>query len=235
MPRPPSFVPDAVTQEVLALVEARFGDHFGDLSPFGFAVTRVDAEAAFEAFVEQGLPKFGDFQDAMLTGEPFLYHAVIAQYLNCGLLDPLARAGADMQRHLAGFDLREVVLPDEGEDSEALEALLPREAPAAYVQRVTALKLDAAHLSDELTRGLSLAEKAAIAENLRRRADENRLEAESDVYRALLKINRFVQNAEDTGLEQEFAKLAEWIASTHTGGRAAAPAPAPAAVAPKNP
>ena len=25
----------------------------------------------------------------MLAGEPFLYHAVIAQYLNCGLLDPL--------------------------------------------------------------------------------------------------------------------------------------------------
>ncbi len=89
MPRPPSFAPDAVTEEVLALVEARFGDHFGDLAPFGFAVTRGDAEAAFDAFVEKALPKFGDYQDAMLAGEPFLYHAVIAQYLNCGLLDRL--------------------------------------------------------------------------------------------------------------------------------------------------
>ncbi len=89
MPRPPSFEPDAVTQEVLALVEARFGDHFGDLAPFGFAITRADAEAAFDAFVARALPKFGDYQDAMLAGEPFLYHAVIAQYLNCGLLDPL--------------------------------------------------------------------------------------------------------------------------------------------------
>lgn len=38
----------------------------------------------------------------------------------------------------------ELLLPDAGEDTEALEALIPGEAPARYVQRVTALKLDAA-------------------------------------------------------------------------------------------
>ena len=90
MPRPMAFAPDAMTRDVLALVEARFANHFGDLTPFRFAVTRDDAQAAFRAFVNDALPRFGDFQDAMLTGEPFLYHAVIAQYLNCGLLDPLA-------------------------------------------------------------------------------------------------------------------------------------------------
>jgi deoxyribodipyrimidine photolyase-related protein len=89
MPRPQAFQPDAITQAVLELVAARFDNHFGDLMPFGFAVTRAHAEAAFAAFVRQALPRFGDYQDAMLAGEPFLYHAVIAQYLNCGLLDPL--------------------------------------------------------------------------------------------------------------------------------------------------
>lgn len=38
----------------------------------------------------------------------------------------------------------ELLLPDPDEDSEALEAVRPGEAPAAYVQRVTGLKLDAA-------------------------------------------------------------------------------------------
>ena len=38
----------------------------------------------------------------------------------------------------------ELLLPDAGEDSEALEEVRPGEAPAAYVQRVTGLKLDAA-------------------------------------------------------------------------------------------
>lgn len=38
----------------------------------------------------------------------------------------------------------ELLLPDEAEDAEALEVVMPGEAPAAYVQRVTQLKLDAA-------------------------------------------------------------------------------------------
>ncbi len=89
MPQPKTFPPDAITKDVLALIAARFGNHFGDLAPFHFAVARADAEEAFAAFVDQSLPHFGDYQDAMLTGQPFLYHSVIAQYLNCGLLDPL--------------------------------------------------------------------------------------------------------------------------------------------------
>lgn len=38
----------------------------------------------------------------------------------------------------------ELLLPDAHEDAESLEAVLPGESPTAYVQRVTALKLDAA-------------------------------------------------------------------------------------------
>ncbi|MFM9829782.1 MAG: cryptochrome/photolyase family protein [Sphingomonas sp.] len=89
MPQPRAHPPDAISSDVLTLVAARFPDHFGDIAPFWYAVTRADAEAAFTAFVNEALPKFGDFQDAMLTGQPFLYHAVVAQYLNCGLLDPV--------------------------------------------------------------------------------------------------------------------------------------------------
>ena len=33
------------------------------------------------------LPRFGDYQDAMKTGAPFLYHALLSPYLNAGLLD----------------------------------------------------------------------------------------------------------------------------------------------------
>lgn len=38
----------------------------------------------------------------------------------------------------------ELLLPGADEDSESLEAVLPNEAPASYVKRVTGLKLDAA-------------------------------------------------------------------------------------------
>lgn len=38
----------------------------------------------------------------------------------------------------------ELLLPEPGEDTETIEAVVPGEAPARYVQRVTGLKLDAA-------------------------------------------------------------------------------------------
>jgi deoxyribodipyrimidine photolyase-related protein len=88
LPEVPRFEPDAVTREVLDLVARRFADHPGTLEPFWFAVTREDARRAFAQFLDMALPRFGDFQDAMLTHSRFLFHAVIAQYLNCGLLDP---------------------------------------------------------------------------------------------------------------------------------------------------
>lgn len=87
--RPPArrrFAPDAITAEVLSLVASRFGSHFGDPEPFGWAVTREDALQALDHFITHCLPSFGDYQDAMKTGEDFLYHSLISPYLNVGLL-----------------------------------------------------------------------------------------------------------------------------------------------------
>lgn len=89
MPEPAHFQQDQITREIVALVKDRFADHFGDADPFWFAVTRADAEAAFEHFLAVGLKSFGDYQDAMVLGERFLYHSLVSMYLNCGLLDPL--------------------------------------------------------------------------------------------------------------------------------------------------
>ncbi len=82
------FPPDAITREVLRLVESRFPDHFGETEAFGWPVTRAAALAALDDFIAHGLSRFGDFQDAMKAGEPFLYHALIAPALNIGLLTP---------------------------------------------------------------------------------------------------------------------------------------------------
>lgn len=81
--------PDQITQSVLDLVEAQFDDHFGELFPFHFAVTRDQALEALDTFIARRLCLFGDYQDAMLQGEPWMYHSHIGLYLNCGLLTPL--------------------------------------------------------------------------------------------------------------------------------------------------
>ena len=86
----PQFKPDAITTAVLNMVAKRFKDNFGDLEPFWFATCRTDAEKAFKHFLKHALPSFGDYQDAMLRNDKFLYHALCGQYLNIGWLDPLA-------------------------------------------------------------------------------------------------------------------------------------------------
>ena len=78
-----------ITREVLALVNARFADNFGTLEPFHFAVTRAQALTELHHFIEELLPYFGDYQDVMVAGEPYLYHSLISSYLNAGLLLPL--------------------------------------------------------------------------------------------------------------------------------------------------
>ena len=83
------FKPDYITQDVLNLVHLLFEDHFGDLEPFNFAVNREEALTAFKQFIDQRLMHFGDFQDAMIEGEPFVFHSHISLYLNCGLLLPM--------------------------------------------------------------------------------------------------------------------------------------------------
>ena len=89
MVHPPRFEPDATTLAVLDMVEAHCGAHFGDLRPFWFAVRRDQAEAARDHFMTHNLPRFGLTQDAMLTGQDFLHHAVLSYALNIGLLDPM--------------------------------------------------------------------------------------------------------------------------------------------------
>lgn len=89
MPKPIAFRPDETTKEVLDMVAERFADHPGSLDNFRFAVTHEEALRARRHFLDACLARFGDYQDAMLTGEPFLYHSLLSPYLNIGLLDPV--------------------------------------------------------------------------------------------------------------------------------------------------
>jgi deoxyribodipyrimidine photolyase-related protein len=87
-PKPTIFETDAITEEVLQLVAKEFSDHFGQLENFHYGVTREQALVVLEEFIDQRLINFGDYQDAMVQGEPWMYHSHISFYLNCGLLTP---------------------------------------------------------------------------------------------------------------------------------------------------
>lgn len=89
IPKPYTNKVDEITRKVMDLVSKKFPDHFGDLEPFYFAVTREQALDVLAMFIDQRLAHFGDYQDAMIEGEPWMYHSHLSFYLNCGLLLPL--------------------------------------------------------------------------------------------------------------------------------------------------
>ena len=81
--------PDNMTQAVLKMVEREFPDRFGKLDGFFYATDRDGALDSLEHFATKLLPKFGDYQDAMVKGQAFLYHSLLSSYINAGLLTPL--------------------------------------------------------------------------------------------------------------------------------------------------
>lgn len=88
VPAPRAFAPDRTTRAVLDLVSRRFAGHPGSLASFDWPVTPAQAEAALADFVEHRLPLFGRYQDAMWTGEPYLWHARLSAAMNLKLLHP---------------------------------------------------------------------------------------------------------------------------------------------------
>lgn len=80
---------DQLTQEVIDLVSREFPRNPGDISQFYLGVTPTEAREQLAWFIDQALPHFGKYQDAIAEESPWLFHALISMYLNTGLLDPL--------------------------------------------------------------------------------------------------------------------------------------------------
>ena len=88
LPPPTRFEPDAITLDMMQLVNDKMAKHPGNLHSFGWPVTRTQALAALDSFIQHRLPSFGLYQDAMWEGEVWLYHSHIASALNLKLLNP---------------------------------------------------------------------------------------------------------------------------------------------------
>ena len=117
-PEPLWFEPDAITEAVICKVEGLNGERHaagiqllpGVSRPFRWAVTRDQALAVLEHFIATRLDGFGPYQDAMVSGQATLWHALLSPYLNLGLLHPLEviqkleHAGLERGTPLAGLE-----------------------------------------------------------------------------------------------------------------------------------
>jgi len=100
VPAPLQFKSDDITADVINMVEDRFSGHPGDLSRFNWPVTREQALAALNDFIDHRLPHFGTHQDAMWTGLDFGWHALLSSSPNLKLLNPLEVVLAAEQAYL---------------------------------------------------------------------------------------------------------------------------------------
>ena len=102
--RPPAahrFEPDAITREVMERVRDWPG-LWGDVEGFAWPVTRAQALEALRHFLDARAEGFGPYQDAMLEGEPFMWHALLSTAMNLSLLHPREVCEAALEAHAEG-------------------------------------------------------------------------------------------------------------------------------------
>ena len=102
LPRPPlSFEPDSVTRKVVSLVDG-MPHHWGSTDGFNLPVTRAQALATLDDFLEHRVADFGPYEDAMLAGERYLYHSRLSAAMNIGLLSARDIVDATLERAALG-------------------------------------------------------------------------------------------------------------------------------------
>lgn len=83
----PDFPPDSITLDVLDTVVVIPG-LTGELTGFNEPVTREHALQRLSWFVDEALPNFGRYEDAMSTGDMYGFHSILSPSLNLSLLSP---------------------------------------------------------------------------------------------------------------------------------------------------
>lgn len=100
----PTTTRTAAVAEVVELVGREFAEHPGDARDFDWPVTRVQALAWLDDFVERRLGEFGPWQDALTQRSGLVYHAALSPLLNLGLLTPREVFGRVLE-HAAHHDV----------------------------------------------------------------------------------------------------------------------------------
>jgi len=69
-------------------VATSYKQHYGNTHEFIYPTTFAEAEKWLDDFLEERMELFGDYEDAMVEDESFLFHSLLTPMLNVGLLQP---------------------------------------------------------------------------------------------------------------------------------------------------
>ena len=79
---------DEIDTDAKLRVEHHFADHPGKLDTLYYPTSHRDAAQWLKHFLEHRFDQFGDYEDAIVEGESWLWHSVLTPMLNVGLLTP---------------------------------------------------------------------------------------------------------------------------------------------------
>jgi len=94
---------DPLAEATLKTIQQQLPDLEGQLTDDRWPATRPEALQQLRQFIQERLPEFGRWQDAMWTGENFLWHSHLAPALNIKLLNPREVIAAALKAYESGL------------------------------------------------------------------------------------------------------------------------------------
>lgn len=88
VPERPSYPPDEITREVIALTERVNPENFGTIEGFDWPCSSRDVQHFWKFALEKLLPHFGPYEDAMSSRERDLFHSKISGLMNLSRILP---------------------------------------------------------------------------------------------------------------------------------------------------
>jgi deoxyribodipyrimidine photolyase-related protein len=81
----PKIIQNKYTKEAIEYITTNFNNNYGDIN-FIYPITHKESEKWFSNFLKYKMNNFGEYEDATVETQPFLFHSVITPMLNIGLL-----------------------------------------------------------------------------------------------------------------------------------------------------
>lgn len=88
LPTIPAVEMDSIDLRAKQHVEEQFPDHPGSLDNLYYPTSHQAASQWLDHFLENRFAQFGDYEDAIVQGQSWLWHSVLTPALNIGLLTP---------------------------------------------------------------------------------------------------------------------------------------------------
>lgn len=88
VPPLPASVASDILKTSMRSITKEFPDNPGSLTDFVYPIDTVSSDKWLDDFLDRRFRSYGDYQDAIVKEQAFLFHSILTPMLNVGLLDP---------------------------------------------------------------------------------------------------------------------------------------------------